>query len=165
MCISEFWILKTLNILCPIPMLKFHGIPVPNQVQIYKCWGSKGAVGPHWYDAVQHDHICRPMTFSYNAISAHIFPLHPDTTCICLCLCAFLRVARCQLLLWSYCFSHSSILKSKTNISNVFLEIDFSHESPVHFSPLLDVSSLCYLINLSAVNCLARDANFPNFIQ
>lgn len=48
MCISEFWIPKTLDILSATPMLKSHGSPVPNQVQIYRRWGSKGAVAPPW---------------------------------------------------------------------------------------------------------------------
>lgn len=123
-------------------MLKSHRSPVPNQVQTYRCWGSKGAVAPPWYDAVQHGHMYRAMTFWYDAISLCIFPFHTDKQRQMQLLCVlqnrhnFLKVARCQLLLWPYCFRHISILKSITTISNVFLETDFSHESPCSFFPL-----------------------------
>lgn len=53
------------------------------------------------------------------------------------------------------------VLKST---SDIFLKADFSDESLVHLFSPTRCRKFCYLVNLSAVNCLERDANFPNFI-
>lgn len=47
----------------------------------------------------------------------------------------------------------------------MFLKGDFSDESPVNLFPFTRCFKFFCFFNFSAVNCLARDVNIPNFIQ